>query len=202
MITRKMKHLTPEEESILVAEAQLGSKVALNRLIETHYQQMYHLALKVTRNQVLAEDVTQEACVQVLRRIGQFRSESRFNSWLSRIVVNTALLRHRRDKRLVPTDEIFSSDEVSPEPQPEQVVINKELLEKTDRFLGQLREGDRELFVKRFVEGLSLQSISDETGLSLPALKSRFHRARNRLKEASVSQGWGIELHDYDGATA
>jgi RNA polymerase sigma-70 factor (ECF subfamily) len=202
MITRKLKHLTPEEESILVAEAQLGSKAALNRLIETHYQQMYHLALKVTRNQVLAEDVTQEACVQVLRRIEQFRSESRFNSWLSRIVVNTALLRHRRDKRLVPTDEIFSTDEVSPEPEPEQIIINKELLEKTDRFLSQLREGDRDLFVKRFVEGLSLQSISEETGLSLPALKSRFHRARNRLKETSINQGWGVDLQDYDGATA
>jgi RNA polymerase sigma-70 factor (ECF subfamily) len=202
MITRKLKHLTPEEESIIVAESQLGSKAALNRLIETHYQQMYHLALKVTRNQVLAEDVTQEACVQVLRRIEQFRSESRFNSWLSRIVVNTALLRHRRDKRLVPTDEIFSSDEVSPEPEPEQIIINKELLEKTDRFLSQLREGDRDLFVKRFVEGLSLQSISEETGLSLPALKSRFHRARNRLKETSINQGWGVDLQDYDGATA
>ena len=202
MITRKIQMLTADEESRLVAEAQNGSKSALNHLIEAHYQQMYHLALKVTRNRVLAEDITQEACVQVLRRIDQFRSESRFNSWLSRIVVNTALLRHRREKRMIPTDEIFPSDAISLEPGPDQVVIHKELLIKTDQLLSELREGDRELFAKRFVEGLSLKSISEETGLSLPALKSRFHRARNRLKEVSINQSWGIEIQDYDGVSA
>lgn len=202
MITRKVKMLTPEEESRLVQEAQAGSKRALNQLIEAHYQQMYHLALKVTRNRVLAEDITQEACVQVLRRINQFRSESRLNSWISRIVVNTALLKHRREKRMIPTDEIFPSDAIALDPEPDQVTINKELLIKTDQLLGELRDGDRELFAKRFVEGLSLKSISEETGLSLPALKSRFHRARNRLREVSVSQNWGIEFQDADGVSA
>ena len=202
MITRKVKMLTPEEESRLVQEAQAGSKQALNQLIEAHYQQMYHLALKVTRNRVLAEDITQEACVQVLRRINQFRSESRLNSWISRIVVNTALLKHRREKRMIPTDEIFPSDAIALDPEPDQVTINKELLIKTDQLLGELRDGDRGLFAKRFVEGLSLKSISEETGLSLPALKSRFHRARNRLREVSVSQNWGIEFQDADGVSA
>ena len=202
MITRKVKMLTPEEESCLVQEAQAGSKRALNQLIEAHYQQMYHLALKVTRNRVLAEDITQEACVQVLRRINQFRSESRLNSWISRIVVNTALLKHRREKRMIPTDEIFPSDAIALDPEPDQVTINKELLIKTDQLLGELRAGDRELFAKRFVEGLSLKSISEETGLSLPALKSRFHRARNRLREVSVSQNWGREFQDADGVSA
>ena len=194
MITRKVKMLTVETEARLVEQAQNGSKEALNRLIESHYQQMYHLALKITRNTVWAEDVTQEACVQVLRRIDQFRSESRFSSWICRIVVNTALLKHRREKRLVPMEDIYSPDSASLEPQPDQVVINRELLKKTDEFLGDLRDGDRDLFVKRFVEGLSLQSISEETGLSLPALKSRFHRARLRLKEASETRQWQLDL--------
>ena len=202
MITRKVKPLSQEAEHKLVIAAQSGCRLSLNKLIEAHYQQMYHLALKVTRNQVLAEDVTQEACVQVLRRINQFRAESRFNSWLSRIVVNTALLKHRREKRMVPSEEIFSTDAVSPEPQPEHIIIHRELLAKTDHFLGQLREGDRELFIKRFVDGLSLQSISEETGLSLPALKSRFHRARNRLKETSITQKWGVEIQEMDGLGA
>jgi len=107
--------------------------------------------------------------------------------------VNTALLKHRREKRLVPTEEIYSPNAVSPEPEPDQVAIHRELLQKTDDFLGELREGDRELFIKRFVEGLSLQSISDETGLSLPALKSRFHRARLRLKDAAEIRQWDLE---------
>ncbi len=182
------------EENALVASATAGNRAAMQTLLTRHYTQMYHLALKVTRDPVRAEDVTQEACVQVLRRIHQFRGEARFGSWLSRIVVNTALLRHRRERRLVPTPEIYSPAAVAPEPMPEQAVSDRELLLLTDAFLAELRDGDRELFTRRFVDGLSLQSISDETGLSLPALKSRFHRARLRLKDASDKGAWGIEV--------
>ncbi|MFZ4737671.1 MAG: RNA polymerase sigma factor [Bradymonadia bacterium] len=183
-----------QEENDLVAAACVGDRRAMQTLLTRHYTQMYHLALKVTRDPVRAEDVTQESCVQVLRRIQQFRGEARFSSWLSRIVVNTALLRHRRERRLVPTPEIYSPVAVSPEPEPEQQVSDRELLLLTDAFLSELRDGDRELFTRRFIDGLSLQSISDETGLSLPALKSRFHRARLRLKEASDRGAWGIEV--------
>ena len=191
MITPNQPLLTLEEEQALVARAQSGQVRALDRLLGAHYQQMYHLALKVTRAPVKAQDVTQEACVQVLRRIDQFRSEARFGSWLCRIVVNTALLKHRREKRLIPTPEIFSPLAAAKEPAPEKLAGDRELLQLTDRFLTGLRDGDRELFVRRFVDGLSLQSISDETGLSLPALKSRFHRARLRLKAESDKSRWG-----------
>ncbi len=194
MITRKSAPLEIEEEERLVAEAQAGGHAALARLLEVHYQQMYHLALKVTRDPVKAQDVTQEASLQVLRRIDQFRGESRLSSWLSRIVVNTALLRHRREKRLVPTPDIYPPLLKSNEPDPDDMARDRQLLEMADKMLSELRDGDRELFVRRFVDGLSLNSISAETGLSLPALKSRFHRARLRLKEASEEAGWGFAL--------
>ena len=190
MITNNLPLLTLEEEQSLVARAQSGDQRALDKLIESHYQQMYYLALKVTRDPVWAEDVTQEASLQILRRIGQFRSESRFSSWLCRIVVNTALLRHRKEKRFVPMAEIHPLNEQAAEPQPEERVSSRELLMLTDDFLGTLRDGDRALFVRRFVDGLSLQEISEESGLSLPALKSRFHRARLRLKEVSEQERW------------
>lgn len=197
MITPNVPLLTIEEEAALVEQAQEagpGGGDAIDRLLAAHYQQMYHLALKITRDPVRAEDVTQEACLQVLRRIDQFRSESRFSSWVSRIVLNTALLRHRREKRLVPTADLHSPLSASHEPVPEQLASDRELLALTDAFLADLRDGDRELFVRRFVDGLSLQHISAETGLSLPALKSRFHRARNRLKEQSQRSVWGVAV--------
>lgn len=196
MITRSQSLLTLEEEQGLVTRAQAGDERAMDRLLGAHYQQMYHLALKVTRDPVKAQDVTQEACVQVLRRIEQFRSEARFGSWLCRIVVNTALLRHRREKRLVPTPEIFSPLAASPAPQPERLASDREVLDKTDRLLSNLRDGDRELFIRRFVDGLSLQDISDETGLSLPALKSRFHRARLRLKAEHQQNRWSFFVEE------
>ncbi|MCA9537884.1 MAG: RNA polymerase sigma factor [Myxococcales bacterium] len=186
--------LTLEEEQALVARAQAGEIRALDRLLGAHYQQMYHLALKVTRDAVRAEDVTQEAALQVMRRIEQFRSESRFGSWLCRIVVNTALLRHRREKRLVPSPEIYSPLVSCGRPTPDKLAGDREVLTMTDHFLAGLRDGDRELFLRRFVDGLSLQNISEETGLSLPALKSRFHRARLRLKAECERSDWGVEM--------
>lgn len=190
MITRKEALLTLEEEQGLVTRAQNGDVRAMDRLLGAHYQQMFHLALKVTRDPVKAQDVTQEACVQVLRRIDQFRSEARFGSWLCRIVVNTALLRHRREKRLVPTPEIYSPLMESTAPQPERLAADREVLSKTNALLDDLRDGDRELFIRRFIDGMSLQDISEETGLSLPALKSRFHRARLRLKAEHETSSW------------
>ena len=163
-------------------------------MIEAHYQQIYHLSLKICRDSVAAEDVTQEACVQILRRISQFRSEARFNSWVSRIVLNTALLRHRKERRLVPSEDLISLTEADPGPNPEEELISKEMLLKTKEVLQELREGDYELFMKRFVEGRSLKSISEETGLSLPALKSRFHRARQRLKAIAIQEEWGLDF--------
>ncbi len=193
MITPNEPLLTLEEEQALVTRAQGGEVRAMDRLLGAHYKQMYHVALKITRDPVKAEDVTQEAAVQVLRRIEQFRSEARFGSWLCRIVVNTALLRHRREKRLVPTPEIFSPLAAAREPGPDKLASDRELLKMTDAFLADLRDGDRELFLRRFVDGLSLKRISKETGLSLPALKSRFHRARLRLKEESDRASWGAD---------
>jgi RNA polymerase sigma-70 factor (ECF subfamily) len=194
MITRNDPALSLEQENRLVSEAKAGDPHAMDRLLGAHYQQMFHLALKVTRDPYKAQDVTQEACVQVLRRIDQFRAEARFGSWLCRIVVNTALLRHRREKRLVPTPEIFSPLAATNEPGPDRIASDRQLMAKTDALLGSLREGDRELFMRRFVDGLSLQSISEETGLSLPALKSRFHRARLRLKEVNEADAWGVQI--------
>lgn len=194
MTIKKTAPLTLEEEQRFVAQALEGDQQAMEILLSRHYAQMYHLALKMTRDPVRAEDVTQESCLQVIRRLHQFRAEARFSSWLSRIVVNTALLRHRREKRLVPTAEIFSPKEASEHPTPDQLASDREMLKITDTFLSTLREGDRELFIRRFVDGLSLQSLSEETGLSLPALKSRFHRARLRLKAASTEHRWGIEV--------
>ncbi len=197
MIFEDTPYLTLEEEKALVMRAQAGDSDAANQLVEAHYKQIYFLSLKMTKKKEWAEDVAQDACLQILTRISQFRAESRFSSWVSTIVVNTALLKHRKEKRIVPKEEIFSPLMPSNEISADDMMINQELLQKTDDFLMHLRDGDQELFVKRFVEGMSLQSISDQTGLSLAALKSRFHRARLKLKGFAEEQGWITHLENH-----
>ena len=202
MIIRKTPHLTLEQERALVGRAHAGESSATHKLLEAHYAQMYHVALKTCRDATLAEDITQEACVQVLRRIDQFRGESRFSSWVARIVLNAVLLRHRKERRMMPMEDLAPLLGVDEDPSPAERLESRQLLEVVDEALSELRDGDRELFVRRFVEDRSLQSISDETGLSLPALKSRFHRARQRLKARSVDERWGVQFGDEVGVGA
>ena len=202
MILNKTPHLTLEQERALTRRAHGGDARATHALLEAHYAQMYHVALKTCRDATVAEDVTQEACVQVLRRISQFRGESRFSSWVARIVLNAVLLRHRKERRMLPMDDLAPLLGADDRPSPEEHLESRQLLEVVDAALGELREGDRELFVQRFVDDRSLQSISEETGLSLPALKSRFHRARLRLKALSIEESWGVSFTDEAGASA
>lgn len=132
--------------------------------------------------------------MQVLRHLAQFRAEARFSSWMSRIVINSARLRYRGEKRLVPMGDGLGAEKPSRSPAPEQRVGDKQLLDLVDRFLQDSRDGDYQLFVRRFIDGDSVKRISADTGISVPAIKTRVHRARQRLKAESESMGWGIPL--------
>lgn len=192
--TSSRNTMSLSEERELVSRAQGGDQGALNTLLEAHYPAMYHLALKYTRDPDRARDATQESCVQVLRHLGQFRSEARFSSWMARIVINSARLRYRGEKRLVPVGDALAADRPARGPAPEQRVADKQLLDLVDRFLQDGRDGDYQLFVRRFIDGDSVKAISDDTGISVPAIKTRVHRARLRLKAQSESSRWGVPL--------
>lgn len=180
--TKRKPIIDVEQERALLSKARDGDKRAMERLISAHYPAMYHLALRYTRDPERALDATQESCVQVLRHLGQFRSEARFSSWMARIVINSARLRYRSDKRLVPMADGIWMDSVSKTPTPEDMTAGRELLQQVDEVLQNGREGDYNLFLKRFVDGESVKHISEQTGVSVPAIKTRVHRARNRLK--------------------
>lgn len=192
MSTTRQAVLSIDEERALVELAREGDTQALNTLIEAHYPAMYHLALKYTRDPERAQDAAQESCVQVLRHLSQFRAESRFSSWMARIVINSARLRYRGEKRLVPVGDALATERPSADPEPEKRVADKQLLDLVDRFLQDTRDGDYQLFVRRFIDGESVKKISRETGISVPAIKTRVHRARQRLKTQSDDAQWGL----------
>lgn len=170
------------EEQALLKRALNGDREALGDLFKIHYPSMYYLALRYTGSEDHAHDVLQDAYVRVIRHIGQFRGDSQFSSWMARIVINSARLRHRRNKRLVAVGDRLELDEVSPEVDPERRVSDHQLLTQVEEFLRSLREGDLQLFVRRFVRGQSVSLISAETGVSVPAVKTRVHRARSKLR--------------------
>src|ERR1700681_2666963 len=103
-------HLSGETE--LVAAARSGDAEAFGLLIGHYYRNVFHLALRITRNHEDAEDVLQEASLKAYRNLKQFQGNSRFYTWLVRITMNEALmkLRKRRSDRQVPLDEVASHD--------------------------------------------------------------------------------------------
>ena len=191
---RREAHLSDRErEQQLLEKARAGDKWAIKSLLEMHYPAMYHLALRYTRDPERALDATQDSCVQVLRHLGQFRAESKFSSWMARIVINSARLRYRSDRRLVPMDEKAWRDKPVKCANPEELALQRQQLELTDTYLKNGRDGDYDLFMRRFIAGDSVKTISHETGVSVPAIKTRVHRARARLK---------ADLDQYQAAAA
>ena len=80
----------PDEESVLIKQAQNGDRGAFDSLLRAHYDAMYRMAFKWCGNKADAEDITQNACIKLARSIGTFRFQSEFATWLYRLVINTA----------------------------------------------------------------------------------------------------------------
>jgi len=102
--------LAPDSDADLVARAQRGEEAAFTALFEAHKRGVYSLCLRMTHSAADAEDLTQEAFLQVFRKIATFRGESTFSTWLHRLVVNGVLM-YLRKKRLpqVSLDEVETS---------------------------------------------------------------------------------------------
>jgi RNA polymerase sigma-70 factor (ECF subfamily) len=144
---------------------------------------MYRLAYRYCREPGMAEDAVQEISLQVLKHIHRLRRVDRFSSWVNQIVVNSVRQQQRRTRRMVPTILYGGATVDADEPTPFARVAGQQELAVTDSFLRAGRAQDRHLFFELYVRGQSIRSVSEETGLSVSAIKTRVHRARLRLRE-------------------
>ena len=156
---------------------------------------VYNMARRMVRSDADAEDVTQDVLLQVVRKLPTFRGESALPTWLHRVTLNTAIS-HRR-KRAVREEhrsrdpfDIVIADEPTPvagwdgASAPEAQVLSRETRSLIERAIAGLPPLYRTVFVLADVEGLPNAVIADRLGLSLPAIKSRLHRARQLMREA------------------
>lgn len=156
---------------------------------------VYHLARRMLGNTADAEDVTQDVLLQVVRKLDTFRGESALPTWLHRITVNAAL-GHRRKKAVREEKQVrdplesFLDDGHHRGPigrwsvRPEQEALDHETHELIETAISQLPEIYRDVYVLADVENLPNADIADMLGLSLPAVKSRLHRARLLMRDA------------------
>lgn len=180
----------------LIRRAQSGDSDAFAVLFNAHKRRVYSLCLHMTRNAAEAEELAQDAFLQVFRKISTFRGDSAFSTWLHRIAVNTVLMYFRRKSPCqISLDELYSQGneaygaigDVGPMGRPyeardlrlEASVMRVAL----SRAIGALPDGYRSVFVLHEVEGYGHHEIAEMLGCSSGTSKSQLHRARLRVRE-------------------
>jgi len=177
-----------DSEGSLVRRAQRGDEQAFATLYNLHKKRVYAVCLKMTRDVADAEDLTQEAFLQVFRCVNSFRGDSAFSTWLYRVAVNTVLMKLRRRKSppLVSLDEPVSADSPSlkreiGKPHPSlQGAVDRIALR---RAAAELPAGCRQIFDLHEVEGFQHHEIAKLLKCSVGNSKSQLHKAKVKLRD-------------------
>jgi len=176
-------------EADAIRLAQTGDAVAFEFLYQLHGRRVYALCLRMVSNPSDAEDLMQEAFLQLFRKIGTFRGESAFSTWLHRMTVNVVLMRLRKKSLPVSSlEETTEPDEDVGGPRKDIGAPDLRLSGAVDRVnlersIEKLPPGYRTVFVLHDVQGYEHNEIADIMGCSVGNSKSQLHKARTRLRD-------------------
>jgi RNA polymerase sigma-70 factor, ECF subfamily len=163
-----------------------------DQVFRDYAPRVYNLARRMLGNDADAEDVTQDVLLQVVRKLDTFRGESAFPTWLHRVTVNAALANRRkratREQHVVrdPLERFLENGHPCHSTwsvRPEQAALDRETKDLIEAAIAQMPEIYRDVYVLADVEGLPNGEIGDMLGLSVPAVKSRLHRARLLMRD-------------------
>jgi RNA polymerase sigma-70 factor, ECF subfamily len=176
----------------LVQRAQQGDEQAFADLFQMHKKRIYAVCLHMTKDFAEAEDMTQEAFMQVFRAIGGFRGKAAFSTWLHRVAVNTVLMKLRRRKLPI----AFSLDQpVSPESSSPSDIGSRDLAlaGAIDRIalrgaLKELPEGCQTIFALHVVEGYQHREIAQLLHCSIGTSKSQLYKAKHKMRDLMFSE--------------
>jgi len=177
-----------ESEAGLLRRAQNGEEEAFATLYQLHKKRVYSVCLQMTKDVADAEDLTQEAFMQVFRSVNSFRGDSAFSTWLHRIAVNTVLmkLRRRKSSLLVSLDEPVSTDsqslkrEIGKADPALRGAIDRIALH---RAIEELPAGCRQVFDLHEVEGYQHHEIAQLLQCSIGNSKSQLHKAKMKMRD-------------------
>jgi RNA polymerase sigma-70 factor (ECF subfamily) len=177
---------TPDrlDDATLVARAGDGDIGALEQLFRRYQTPMYRLAQRILDDPGDAEDAVQEAFLSAWRRLGTFRGDAAFSSWLYRIVTNRCLNMTRfRQRTAVPLDHAEAVVIATAQDDPAQRAAARHQRDALENALRELPRDQRVCWVLREGEGLGYEDISGITGLTPDAVRSKIYRARQGLAE-------------------
>jgi RNA polymerase sigma-70 factor (ECF subfamily) len=190
-----------QSEEFLIERGLNGDAHALNTLFARNTRALYQTALRVLGNPEDAEEALQEGLLSAYRNLRRFERRSQFSTWLTRIVINAALMRRRSKlaRPAVSLDELSSESETplaerfaDEGPDPEQLYAGTELRERVDKKLGEISPLLRTAFWLREIEGLSAEEAAQILGVSRNTLKARLWRARQEL---AARLGLGLDAN-------
>ncbi|MCC6219615.1 MAG: sigma-70 family RNA polymerase sigma factor [Deltaproteobacteria bacterium] len=179
----------------LIERFKRGCNASFEELVSRYETKAHNLALRLTRNSEDAEEVLQDVFVTVYRKIASFEGKAKFSSWLYRITVNASFMKLRKKKQ----DKSVSLTDLLPQLQKQEVAdnftygarsdslaFNNEIKMALESAINKLPDDYRAVFILRDVDGLSNKEVGELLKLSIPAIKSRLHRARLMLRKRLV----------------
>ena len=173
----------------LARSAAQDNMASFEELYKRHHRRVYSICLRMLQNASEAEDLTQDVFIQLYRKIGSFRGDSAFSTWLHRMTVNQVLMHFRR--RSVKNERTSEDGEM-----PEQTVrgtANPNKMQVVDRIalknaIAELPNGYRNVFVLHDVEGFEHEEVARIMGISVGTSKSQLHKARLKLRGLLIRQ--------------
>lgn len=178
----------PDAELVRIAQG--GDTRAFDELVRRYQDKVYRLSFKILRHEDDAAEALQDALLSAYRGLKNFKAESTFSTWLYRVATNAALMKYRKRRDGHISLERSQSDDEDSEPlalpdwsaQPLEELLDAETRDVMREGIDRLPEELRVVFVLRDVEELSNLEVSEVLDLSIPAVKSRLHRARLQLR--------------------
>jgi RNA polymerase sigma-70 factor, ECF subfamily len=180
--------MSTADETQIIEQAKKGDSQAIRKLVDEYAPVIFRFSYSICRNQDRAEHATQETFLSILKKLDQFDNRSKFSTWLYTIVSNHCLMLARSEKtrRTVSLDDEEHTLPEIPvdhwEHDPGAAVERTDLKEHLDAAIDKLAPEYKVVFVLRDIEGLSTEEVASITNLSVPAVKSRLHRARSFLR--------------------
>ncbi len=183
--------MNTDRVDLLVARAKEGDQAAFTELVDLYGERIYNLGLRILKNQDDAADILQETFTAVYEKIGSFDGRSNFFTWLYRIATNFALMKLRKEKKTIYTDQDMEQQFDNPDSMqihewrdlPLQDMLNNEFRKHLDEAVEKLPEIYRSVFILRDMENLSIRETGQILGITESNVKIRLKRARLYLRE-------------------
>ena len=182
----------PDNENLIIAQAQDGDRTALNTLVTSHWPSIYRLALAKTGNPEEAQEIAQDTFLRALAALPRYKeTNATFKTYLSRIAINLITDYYRKRGR---TPQVVDITEYS-EPltdtgvRPEDAAVNAERREEVARMLGLLPAEQQQVIELRIIQGLAVADTARIMGKSGAAVKMLQQRALKKLKDLFAENG-------------